>query len=69
MNEQALKEIGEEFVKDIRDAFDEKNLIMIRRIYALPISNKQHKFLADQLDYLPENSQEEFVSFLEQTVN
>lgn len=27
MNQQALKEIGEEFVRDIRDAFDEKNLI------------------------------------------
>jgi len=27
MTEQALKEIGKEFVKDIRDAFDEKNLI------------------------------------------
>ena len=27
MNEKALKEIGEEFVKDIRDAFDEKRLI------------------------------------------
>jgi len=27
MNEQALKAIGEEFVRDIRDAFDEKNLI------------------------------------------
>ncbi len=65
--EKQLKYLDE--LECVNKKFDEKNLVMIRRIYALPISNKQHKFLADQLDYLPVNSQEEFVSFLEQTVN
>ena len=64
--EKQLKYLDE--LERVNKKFDEKNLVMIRRIYALPISNKQHKFLADQLDYLPENNQEEFVSFLEQTV-
>jgi len=65
--EKQLKYLDE--LERVNKKFDEKNLVMLRRIYALPISEKQHKFLADQLDYLPENSQEEFVSFLEQTVN
>jgi len=65
--EKQLKYLDE--LERVNKKFDEKNLVMIRRIYALPISEKQHKFLADQLNYLPENSQEEFVSFLEQTVN
>jgi len=65
--EKQLKYLDE--LERVNKKFDKKNLVMIRRIYALPISEKQHKFLADQLNYLPENSQEEFVSFLEQTVN
>ena len=52
----------------VNKKFDEENLVMLRRIYALPISEQQHKFLAKQLDYLPEHSQEEFVRFLEHTV-
>ena len=64
--EKQLKYLDE--LERVNEKFSEKILVMIRRIYALPISNKQHKFLADQLDYLPDNSQEEFVSFLEQTV-
>ncbi|MBA7577225.1 hypothetical protein ES708_19072 [subsurface metagenome] len=64
--EKQLKYLDE--LERVNEKFNERNLVMIRRIYALPISNKQHKFLADQLDYLPDKSQEEFVSFLEQTV-
>ncbi|MHA1474626.1 MAG: hypothetical protein ACTSQ5_05520 [Promethearchaeota archaeon] len=64
--EKQLKYLDE--LERVNEKFNEKDLVMIRRIYALPISNKQHKFLADQLAYLPDNSQEEFVSFLEQTV-
>jgi len=60
--EKQLKYLDE--LERVNKKFDEKNLVMIRRIYALQISEKQHKFLADQLNYLPENSQEEFVSFL-----
>ncbi len=64
--EKQLKYLDE--LERVNEKFNEKDLVMIRRIYALPISNKQHRFLADQLAYLPDNSQEEFVSFLEQTV-
>ncbi len=64
--EKQLKYLDE--LERVNKKFDEKNLVMIRRIYALPISKQQHKFLAKQLEYLPKNSQEEFVIFLEQTV-
>ncbi len=64
--EKQLKYLDE--LGRVNKKFNEKNLVMVRRIYALPISKKQHKFLAEQLEYLPENSQEEFVLFLEQTV-
>ncbi len=64
--EKQLKYLDE--LEHVNKKFNEKNLVRVRRIYALPISKKQHKFLAEQLEYLPENSQEEFVLFLEQTV-
>ena len=63
--EKQLKYLDE--LERVNKRFDEHNLVLLRRIYALPISEKQHKFLAKQLDYLPEDNQEEFVSFLEQT--
>jgi hypothetical protein len=40
----------------------------IQRIHLLSISNEQKQFLIEQLDYLPEDKQEEFIQFLEQTV-
>ena len=64
--EKQLKYLDE--LERVNNDLNEKDLIMIRRIYSLPISEKQHKFLAKQLEFLPEKSQEEFVSFLEQTV-
>ncbi|QEE17807.2 hypothetical protein DSAG12_03645 [Promethearchaeum syntrophicum] len=64
--EKQLKYLDE--LERVNKRFDEDNLVMLRRIYALPISEKQHKFLAKQLDYLPEHNQEEFISFLENTV-
>ena len=64
--EKQLKYLDE--LERVNNDLNEKDIIMIRRIYSLPISEKQHKFLAKQLEFLPEKSQEEFVSFLEQTV-
>jgi len=40
----------------------------IKRIHVLPIEPQQRRFLVEQLEYLPHEKQEEFVSFLEQTV-
>lgn len=40
----------------------------IKRIHILPIEPQQRRFLVEQLEYLPFEKQEEFVSFLEQTV-
>ncbi|UYP45144.1 hypothetical protein NEF87_001429 [Candidatus Lokiarchaeum ossiferum] len=40
----------------------------IKRIHVLPIEPQQRRFLVEQLEYLPFEKQEEFVSFLEQTV-
>jgi hypothetical protein len=42
---------------------------LIRRIQALLLPQEQHKFLIDQLQYLPPQKQEEFVHFLEHTVS
>ncbi len=43
--------------------------LFIKRIKKLPIEDSEKRFLVEQLDYLPAQKQEEFVSFLEQNVN